>query len=80
MWKLYGDSLRKDTGFTKVVKKVTHHNLWLLEKHAGRCAPEIEALPMPLQYRHTPSWMCPVPPVQQGLTLSLVSTLTMALA
>jgi len=42
MRKLYGDSLRKDAGFTKVVKKVARRNARLLEKHAGRRAPEIK--------------------------------------
>jgi phosphatidylethanolamine N-methyltransferase len=41
MRKLYGDSLRKDAGFTKVVKKVARHNARLLERRAGRHAPEI---------------------------------------
>jgi hypothetical protein len=42
MRKLYGDSLRKDAGFTKVVKKVARRNARLLEKHAGHRAPEIK--------------------------------------
>lgn len=42
MRKLYGDSLRKDAGFTKVVKKVARHNARLLESRAGRHAPEIK--------------------------------------
>ncbi|KAI0000764.1 phosphatidylethanolamine N-methyltransferase [Russula compacta] len=42
MRKLYGDSLRKDAGFTKVVKNVARHNAWLLERRAGRHAPEIK--------------------------------------
>ena len=41
MRKLYGDSLRKDAGFTKVVKKVAKRNARLLESRAGRHAPEI---------------------------------------
>lgn len=41
MRKLYGDSLRKDAGFTKVVKKVASHNARLFESRAGRHAPEI---------------------------------------
>ncbi|KAH8988335.1 phosphatidylethanolamine N-methyltransferase [Lactarius akahatsu] len=41
MRKLYGDSLRKDAGFTKVVKKVASQNARLLESGAGRHAPEI---------------------------------------
>lgn len=42
MRKLYGDSMRKDAGFTKVVKKVARRNARLLEKHAGRRAPKIK--------------------------------------
>ena len=42
MRKLYGDSLRKDAGFTKVFKKVARHNARLLERRAGRHAPEIK--------------------------------------
>jgi phosphatidylethanolamine N-methyltransferase len=42
MRKLYGDSLRKDAGFTKVVKNVARHNARLLERRAGRHAPEIK--------------------------------------
>jgi phosphatidylethanolamine N-methyltransferase len=42
MRKLYGDSVRKDAGFTKVVKKVARQNAWLLGKPAGRHAPEIK--------------------------------------
>ena len=42
MQKLYGDSLRKDAGFTKVVKKVARHNARLFESRAGRHAPEIK--------------------------------------
>lgn len=41
MRKLYGDNLRKDAGFTKVVKKVASHNARLLESRAGRHGPEI---------------------------------------
>ena len=41
MRKLYGDNLRKDAGFTKVVKKVASRNARLLESRAGRHAPEI---------------------------------------
>ncbi|KAH9001866.1 phosphatidylethanolamine N-methyltransferase [Lactarius hatsudake] len=41
MRKLYGDSLRKDAGFTKVVKKVASQNARLFESRAGRHAPEI---------------------------------------
>jgi phosphatidylethanolamine N-methyltransferase len=42
MRKLYGDNVRKDAGFTKVVKKVARHNARLFEKRAGRHAPEIK--------------------------------------
>ena len=41
MRKLYGDNLRKDAGFTKVVKKVASRNARLLESRAGKHAPEI---------------------------------------
>ncbi|KAI0262700.1 phospholipid methyltransferase-domain-containing protein [Gloeopeniophorella convolvens] len=41
MRKLYGDSLRKDAGFTKVVKKVASRNARLIESRAGRHAPEL---------------------------------------
>jgi phosphatidylethanolamine N-methyltransferase len=41
MRKLYGDNLRKDAGFTKVVKKVASRNARLLESRAGRHGPEI---------------------------------------
>lgn len=36
MRKLYGDSLRKDAGFVKVIKKVASKNARLLERRAGR--------------------------------------------
>jgi phosphatidylethanolamine N-methyltransferase len=42
MRKLYGDSLRKDAGFTKIVKKVAQHNARLLGKRASRHAPAIK--------------------------------------
>jgi phosphatidylethanolamine N-methyltransferase len=42
MRKLYGDSLRKDAGFTKVVKSVASRNARLLENSAGRHAPELK--------------------------------------
>jgi phosphatidylethanolamine N-methyltransferase len=42
MRKLYGDSLRKDAGFTKVVKTVASRNARLLESSAGRHAPELK--------------------------------------
>ncbi|KAH8077088.1 phosphatidylethanolamine N-methyltransferase [Cristinia sonorae] len=41
MRKLYGDSLRSDAGFVKVIKKVAQQNAHLLESRAGRHAPEI---------------------------------------
>lgn len=41
MRKLYGDSLRNDAGFVKVMKKVANNNARLLESRAGRHAPEI---------------------------------------
>jgi phosphatidylethanolamine N-methyltransferase len=41
MQKLYGDSLRKDAGFTKVVKTVARRNARLLESRAGRHAPDL---------------------------------------
>ncbi|KAK7055518.1 phosphatidylethanolamine N-methyltransferase [Favolaschia claudopus] len=40
MQKLYGDSLRKDAGFVKVIKNVASKNARLLEVRAGRHAPE----------------------------------------
>ena len=41
MRKLYGDSIRSDAGFVKVIKKVAHKNAKLLETRAGKHAPEI---------------------------------------
>ena len=41
MQKLYGDSLRKEAGFTKIIKKVAVKNARLLEKRAGKHVPEI---------------------------------------
>ncbi|KAG6333073.1 hypothetical protein ID866_6015 [Astraeus odoratus] len=41
MRKLYGESLRKEAGFTKVIKNVASKNARLLESRAGRHAPEI---------------------------------------
>ncbi|KAH7882066.1 phospholipid methyltransferase-domain-containing protein [Phlebopus sp. FC_14] len=41
MQKLYGDSLRKEAGFVKVIKNVASKNARLLESRAGRHAPEI---------------------------------------
>ncbi|KAJ3537122.1 hypothetical protein NM688_g6733 [Phlebia brevispora] len=42
MRKLYGDSLRSDAGFVKVIKKVARKNARILETRAGRHAPEIK--------------------------------------
>jgi hypothetical protein len=42
MRKLYGDALRKDAGFTKIIKKVARKNARLLESRAGKHAPEIK--------------------------------------
>jgi len=42
MRKLYGDSLRKEAGFVKVMKSVASKNVRLLETRAGRHAPEIK--------------------------------------
>ncbi|GJE88973.1 phosphatidylethanolamine N-methyltransferase [Phanerochaete sordida] len=42
MRRLYGDSLRSDAGFVKVIKKVAQRNARLLERRAGRHAPEIK--------------------------------------
>ena len=44
MRKLYGDSLRKDAGFVKVIKSVARRNVRLLESHADRHAPELKIL------------------------------------
>jgi hypothetical protein len=41
MHKLYGDSLRKEAGFVKVMKKVASSNAKMLETRAGRHAPAI---------------------------------------
>ncbi|KAJ7270623.1 phospholipid methyltransferase-domain-containing protein [Mycena haematopus] len=41
MQKLYGDSLRKDAGFVKVIKNVASKNARILESRAGRHAPEL---------------------------------------
>ncbi|KAJ6625971.1 phospholipid methyltransferase-domain-containing protein [Mycena sp. CBHHK59/15] len=41
MQKLYGDSLRKDAGFVKVIKSVASKNARILESRAGRHAPEL---------------------------------------
>ena len=42
MRKLYGHSLRKDAGFTKIIKKVARKNARLLESRAEKHAPEIK--------------------------------------
>jgi phosphatidylethanolamine N-methyltransferase len=41
MRKLYGDSLRNEAGFVKVIKSVATKNARLLEVRAGRHAPKI---------------------------------------
>ncbi|KAI6046577.1 phospholipid methyltransferase-domain-containing protein [Pisolithus marmoratus] len=41
MRKLYGESLRKEAGFVKVIKNVATKNARLLESRAGRHAPDI---------------------------------------
>ncbi|KAJ6492894.1 phospholipid methyltransferase-domain-containing protein [Mycena vitilis] len=41
MRKLYGDSLRKDAGFVKVIKNVASKNARILDSRAGRHAPEL---------------------------------------
>ena len=41
MRKLYGDSLRKDAGFVKVMKSVATKNAKILESRAARHAPEL---------------------------------------
>ena len=41
MRKLYGEALRKDAGFTKIIKNVAVKNAKLLESRAGKHAPEI---------------------------------------
>jgi len=42
MRKLYGDSLRKDAGFVKVMKGVATKNAKILESRAGKHAPELK--------------------------------------
>jgi phosphatidylethanolamine N-methyltransferase len=42
MCKLYGDSLRKDAGFVKVIKSVASRNARILESRAGKHAPELK--------------------------------------
>lgn len=41
MRKLYGDSLRKEAGFVKVIKSVASKNAKILESRAGKHAPEL---------------------------------------
>ncbi len=41
MRKLYGDSLRKDAGFVKVMKSVASKNAKMFESHAKKHAPEL---------------------------------------
>jgi phosphatidylethanolamine N-methyltransferase len=41
MRKLYGDALRKEAGFVKVIKNVASKNARMLESRARRHAPEI---------------------------------------
>jgi phosphatidylethanolamine N-methyltransferase len=41
MKKLYGDSLRKDAGFVKVMKRVASKNARILKKGAQKHAPEL---------------------------------------
>jgi phosphatidylethanolamine N-methyltransferase len=42
MRKLYGNSLRKEAGFVKVMKSVATKNARLLESRAGKHAPHIK--------------------------------------
>jgi phosphatidylethanolamine N-methyltransferase len=42
MRKLYGDSLRKEAGFVKVMKSVASKNARILESQAGRHAPDLK--------------------------------------
>ncbi|KAG6910370.1 phosphatidylethanolamine N-methyltransferase [Tephrocybe rancida] len=42
MRKLYGDSLRKEAGFVKVMKSVASKNVRIFESRAGRHAPELK--------------------------------------
>ena len=41
MRKRYGDALRKDAGVTKIIKKVAEKNARMLERRAGKHAPEL---------------------------------------
>jgi len=42
MSKIYGDSLRKDAGFVKVMKSVASKNVKILETSADKHAPELK--------------------------------------
>jgi phosphatidylethanolamine N-methyltransferase len=42
MRKLYGNSLRKDAGFVKVMKNVASRNARILNSRAGRHAPNLK--------------------------------------
>ncbi len=42
MRKLYGDSLRKDAGFVKVMKNVASKNAKIIESRAEKHAPELK--------------------------------------
>ena len=42
MKRIYGDSLRSDAGFVKVIKRVAQRNARILERRAGKHAPEIK--------------------------------------
>ncbi|KAF5344522.1 hypothetical protein D9757_008147 [Collybiopsis confluens] len=42
MTKLYGDSLRKEAGFVKVIKNAASKNARILESRAGKHAPELK--------------------------------------
>lgn len=42
MTKVYGDSLRKEAGFVKVIKNVASKNAKMLESRAGKHAPELK--------------------------------------
>ena len=41
MRKIYGESLRKDAGFVKVMKNVASKNAKIFDSHAGKHAPEL---------------------------------------
>lgn len=42
MRKLYGDSIRKEAGFVKVMKSVASKNARIIESRAGKHAPELK--------------------------------------